>query len=265
MALSLIVASPPALENTVLPRENMCTLRHPSYVAPPSVKSIKTSFLSNGTLVIAPMTLCPQWQAEIKRFAPWMTCLTLHKEEVDSVAEIASKDIVVISTFMVSNQRGRALELMRKLRKIHFHRIFLDESHLNHSRHADNSSDTNSTRVYKFGLAQLSSTHRYCVTGTPVGQSLADLYGQLRFLRVPLFCREDYWNQIIGMCLPSLLTSCAQFYNRLMAYHVLLTILPCDVESQQQIPTENTIFVPYRYCVHFSPILSSVIQKSNSR
>jgi len=49
----------------------------------------------------------------------------------------------------------------------------------------------------KTALAQLSSTHRYCVTGTPVGHSLADLYGQLRFLRVPQFCRPDFFKQCI--------------------------------------------------------------------
>ena len=142
------------------------------------------------------MTLCPQWQSEIERFAPWMSVLCLHNEENNSAADIASKDIVVISTFLLANQRGKTLELLMKLRKIHFHRIFLDESHLNNrsSRSADNSRDTNNTRLIKSGLAQLSGTHRYCVTGTPVGQSLADLYGQLRFLRVPEFCREDFWS-----------------------------------------------------------------------
>ena len=74
----------------------------------------------------------------------------------------------------------------KKLRQIHFDRIFLDESHYN-----------NTGERVKLSLAQLSSTHRYCVTGTPVGHSLADLYGQLRFLRVPQFCRPDFWQQNI--------------------------------------------------------------------
>ena len=103
----------------------------------------------------------------------------------------------MISTFLLANPRGKCSELLQKLRKVHFHRILLDESHLNNSasRSADNSRDTNSTRLLKQGLAQLSSTHRYCVTGTPVGQSLSDLYGQLRFMRVQQFCREDFWMQ----------------------------------------------------------------------
>jgi SNF2 family DNA or RNA helicase len=133
------------------------------------------------------MTLCPQWAKEIQRFAPWMTFVTLHNEETESAAEIASKDMVIVSTFVMSQPTGKQGDLMSKLRQIHFHRIFLDESHYN-----------NTGGRVKLSLAQLSSTHRYCVTGTPIGHSLADLYGQLRFLRVPQFCRPDFWEQNIS-------------------------------------------------------------------
>lgn len=191
MALSLVVASPPSLENRVLPREYIANIDHPDYVPPPSAahctsSNSKHTYLSNATLVVAPMTLCPQWQSEIERFAPWMSFITLHNEETASVAEIASKDMIVISTFMLSQPTGRAGALLKKLRQIHFHRIFLDESHYN-----------NTGERTKLSLAQLSATHRYCVTGTPVGHSLADLHGQLRFLRVPQFCRQVFWQQCI--------------------------------------------------------------------
>ena len=116
-----------------------------------------------------------------------MTFVTLHNEETESAAEIASKDMVIVSTFVMSQTTGKQGELMSKLRHIHFHRIFLDESHYN-----------NTGGRVKLSLAQLSSTHRYCVTGTPIGHSLADLYGQLRFLRVPQFCRPDFWEQNIS-------------------------------------------------------------------
>ena len=196
IALSLIVASPPSLHNRTLPREFIAKINHPAYVPPPSVSACLAStakgFLSSGTLVIAPMTLCPQWQAEIERFAPWMSFITLHNDEKATSEDIASKDIVIISTFLLSSSGRRSTgnmgssQLMNKLKRVHFHRIFLDESHYN-----------NTGGRVKFALSQLSSTHRYAVTGTPVGHSLADLYGQLRFLRVPQFCRPDFWKQCI--------------------------------------------------------------------
>ena len=186
IALALIVASPPSLQNRVLPREHLAKIDHPAYIPPPSVVryadyASKTAFLSNATLVIAPMTLCPQWQSEIQRFAPWMSFITLHNDETESVAEIASKDIVVVSTFIMSQPTGKAGAILTQLRHIHFHRIFLDESHQN-----------NTGERVKLSLSQLSSTHRYCVTGTPVGHSLAGMYGQLSFLCVPQFCRPDF-------------------------------------------------------------------------
>ena len=58
IALSLIVASPPALENRMLPREHEAKIDHPAYLPPPSVDKMtssncKSSFMSNATLVIA--------------------------------------------------------------------------------------------------------------------------------------------------------------------------------------------------------------------
>jgi SNF2 family DNA or RNA helicase len=171
ICLSLVVANPPPKHNQILPREHIATIDHPSYTKPPCVvgctsSSAKNKFLSNGSLVIAPMTLCSQWQSEIERFAPWMSILTLHSGETPKVEEIASKDIVVVSTFALQNS---STEILKKLKKVHFHRIFLDESHYNQSGHRT-----------KQSLAALSATYRYCVTGTPIGHSLDDLHGQVR-------------------------------------------------------------------------------------
>ena len=170
IALSLVVASPPPLEMRVLPREHIAKIAHPEYLAPISplgyiCPNVKKVFLSNGTLVIAPMTLCSQWQSEVEKFAPFMSVLTLHNDETQTVEEIASKDIIIASTFLLQN-KGKALLL--KLKRIHFHRILLDESHYN-----------NSGEKIKNELATLAASHRYCLTGTPVGHSLQDLYGQV--------------------------------------------------------------------------------------
>ena len=170
IALSLIVASPPPLQIRVLPHEHIVKISHTEYLAPISplgyiCPHVKKVFLSNGTLVIAPMTLCSQWQSEIEKFAPFMSVLTLHNDETQSVEEIASKDVIIASTFLLQSQGKK---LLSKLKRIHFHRILLDESHYN-----------NSGEKIKKELATLSASHRYCLTGTPVGHSLQDLYGQV--------------------------------------------------------------------------------------
>lgn len=61
ISIALIIQNPPPLEHRVLPREHIWSLEkktvvdHPAYVPPPKVGS--TSRLSNGTLIIVPMTL----------------------------------------------------------------------------------------------------------------------------------------------------------------------------------------------------------------
>jgi SNF2 family DNA or RNA helicase len=175
MALSLIIANPPRLENRVLPQEYVANIDHRAYLPPPSVADVVSciswhsshTYLSNATLVVVPMTLCLQWTSKIAQFAPWMSFVTLHNDKTESAAEIASKDMVIVSIFIMSKPTGKQGTTMNKLRSIHFHRIFLDESHYN-----------NTGKRVKLFLAQLSLTHRYCVTGTPIGHSLANLYGQ---------------------------------------------------------------------------------------
>lgn len=120
IALSLVVASPPPKQNQVLPREYIAKIDHPCYLPPPSVlgctsSTVKRVFLSNATLVIAPMTLCSQWQAEIERFAPWMSTTTLHNSEDDTVEEIASKDIIVASTFLLSQSSKKGAKTPGKI------------------------------------------------------------------------------------------------------------------------------------------------------
>ena len=112
-----------------------------------------------------------------------MSILSLHSDEKPTVEEIASQDIVVVSTFLLQ----KSSDLLNKLKRIHFHRCMVDESHYNQSGLRTQQS-----------LASLSATYRYCVTGTPIGHSLDDLQGQLRFLRIPQFCRVGFWKQNIG-------------------------------------------------------------------
>jgi len=189
ICLALVHANPPPKHNQILPREHIETITHSSYTKPPSVvgctsfhdSKIKL-FLSNSSLVIAPIFLCSQWESEIKKMAPWMSVLTLKSSEKVDVRKIATSDIIVISTFALQN----TTELFKQIRSIHYHRIFVDESHHNQS-----------VKNINKCLKSISSTYRYCVTGAPVGRSLYDLQEQLRFLRLPHFHRTSFWKQNI--------------------------------------------------------------------
>ena len=81
--------------------------------------------------------------------------------------------------FLFSNQN--------KLKRIHFHRIFLDESHYNQL-----------DEKTKRSLASLSASHRYCLTAAPIGHSLNDLYGQVRNNIIVLVCLQYIHNIFIS-------------------------------------------------------------------
>ena len=191
ICLALIVANPPPLHNRLLPREHKYKkIEHPSYIPPPSVvgctsSSAKRIFLSNGTLVIAPMTLCSQWQAEVEKFAPWLSVMTLHATESPKLENLASKDIVIASTFAL--QSHLASSITSKLRRVHFHRLLVDEAHYNQQG-----------ETIQQSIASISATHRHAVTGTPLGKSINDLGGLLRFIRVPQFCRKEFFKNCIA-------------------------------------------------------------------
>ena len=191
IALALIVANPPPLHRRVLPREHIGALAkkcdHKDYCPPMDVG--KNQVLSNGTLIVVPMTLLSQWQAEIDRYAPNLNVMILHNEESPKIQVIATSDIVLASTFLLQqnggNRKCKAKQCLNVIKRIHWHRLLCDEAHLSQGQQ---------TRAV---LANLNATHRFSVTGTPIGAQLSDLYGQLRFLRVAPFTRHSLWKNLI--------------------------------------------------------------------
>lgn len=192
VAISLIVANPPPLHRRVLPREQKKkTSDHPSWIPPPVIAKtghLRTGKLSNGTLVIVPLTLLSQWKAEVERFAPHLSVLALHSADNPTIAQVAASDIVLVTV----EQTKAAKSLLNIVKRIHWHRILVDEAHLGQG-------EATSTL-----LATLSATHRHGISGTPIGAQLSDLYNQLRFLRVAPFHRPAFWKNQIE----------AAFYNR---------------------------------------------------
>ena len=141
-----------------------------------------------------------QWQTEIERFAPHLSVLTLHNSDNPTIAAVASAQVVIASTFLLQNGSGVRgakncnTKVLSMIRRVHWHRIIVDEAHYNQSGHQNGQAHANKTQLV---LASLSATHRFSVTGTPVGGQLSDLFGQLRFLRVAPFNRSAFWKNNI--------------------------------------------------------------------
>ncbi|VDB88476.1 unnamed protein product [Peniophora sp. CBMAI 1063] len=137
------------------------------------------------TLIIVPAALLHQWKEELESKANGLFDVHIHhgKDKLKSVEAMKSKD-VILTTYQTINleytvppdvedeerlaylQQGNAV-----LPKMKWYRVILDEAHFVRNR------STNASKT----VALVRSKYRWMLTGTPIINSLADIYGLLRF------------------------------------------------------------------------------------
>jgi superfamily II DNA or RNA helicase len=118
------------------------------------------------TLIIVPASLCHNWYNEIKRFCPSMKALIHHGAGRRKTESHFSRYDVVISSYHTVRQDIEFLVTMN------FFYVVLDES-----QHIKNPS----SNIYR-AVTRLRAEHRLVLTGTPVENSLTDLWTQLSFV-----------------------------------------------------------------------------------
>ena len=148
----------------------------------------------SGTLVIAPMSVVGQWAEEVSRFSqPGVLKVLCHygADRVNTAAALANYDVVVTSygtlvseasalglrpaktanadddelPYVVSEERrasGRGGRHKKVLFGVHWERVVMDEAHAIKNRATEVACTTYC----------ISATHRWCLTGTPIQNSL---------------------------------------------------------------------------------------------
>lgn len=121
-----------------------------------------------GTLVVCNNTLVQQWEDEVRRFAPNLRVETFYsnggagaaKRKESALRNLKEADVLITTPHMNFGDLKR---------RMHFHRLVVDESHLLGGRGIDMPLGS----VIKF-----SADHVWCVTGTPFSTSLNQLMEQ---------------------------------------------------------------------------------------
>jgi superfamily II DNA or RNA helicase len=127
---------------------------------------------SGPALIVAPRSLLWNWQEEAGRFAPGLR-VTVHHGGDRSVADLAACDLVLTTYGTVQ----RDSELLRGIR---FRCVVLDEAQ----------AVKNSRSQSHAAVLALEADHRLAVTGTPVENSIRDLWALMEFANPGLLGTE---------------------------------------------------------------------------
>ncbi len=137
------------------------------------------------TLIVVPKSLIFNWNNEFRKFAPHIKILNYVGYQRDILfREVRCYDVIITTYGIVRND-------IDSLAKINFFYIILDESQV--------IKNTNS-KLYKT-MMELNANHRMVITGTPIENSLLDLWSQMNFINKGLlgslqFYKDFYINNI---------------------------------------------------------------------
>jgi superfamily II DNA or RNA helicase len=122
--------------------------------------------LKHPALIIAPVSLMGNWRRETERFCPQLRCLVIHgKDRHEVIDTIAQHDIVIAPYSLLQRDRERWL-------KGKWHLVVLDE--------AQNIKNANTYAAQVAG--ELQTSHRLCLSGTPMENHLGEIWSLFHFL-----------------------------------------------------------------------------------
>jgi len=159
---------------------------------------------ADTTLVVAPLSLVAQWEEEISTKTN-LSCLVYYGDTRGGISARSFRGVDVVLTTYGSLQ-GEYLQSTSSspkgvkpttLLSHQWERIIVDEAH---------QIKNPGTAVSK-SCCSIQATKRWAVTGTPIQNSLQDVYGLLKFLKHEPWCSKSFWQMAITTTLPVPTTS----------------------------------------------------------
>lgn len=145
-----------------------------------SVQQSETTLAA--TLIVMPKSLLHNWENEIKKFYPQLMVYrysgSRRIKSMDIWKLFQHYNIILTSYGLVRND-------LVYLQTYKFHYVILDESHFIKNP---------ASKIYK-AITQLNSNHRLALTGTPIENSLQDLWAQFNYINKGLLGSQNYFRQ----------------------------------------------------------------------
>ncbi|KAI0201512.1 hypothetical protein F4808DRAFT_424126 [Astrocystis sublimbata] len=142
------------------------------------------------TLVVAPLALIRQWEAEMKERIEdthRLKVLVHHGPQRTKRFEDLRRYDVVITTYqiLVSEHNGCDDSVKAGCFGLHWYRVILDEAHTIKNRNAK------ATKA----CYELRSVYRWCLSGTPLQNNLDELQSLVKFLRIKPYDDLREWRE----------------------------------------------------------------------
>lgn len=135
-----------------------------------------------ASLIVVPTSLVHNWMNEFRKFAPSLTIYDhtgYNRNRNGSWQEVINRFDVVITTYGTLRNDKELME------KHEFFLLILDESQYIKNR---------DSKIYSLVLS-LKAKHRIVLTGTPIENSLSDLWSQMNFLNRGLLGNYSFFKQ----------------------------------------------------------------------
>ncbi|OJJ43974.1 hypothetical protein ASPZODRAFT_135394 [Penicilliopsis zonata CBS 506.65] len=149
--------------------------------------------LSKTTLVVAPLALIKQWEAEIaskvEHSHRLRVCVYHGASRAKSNDDLDEYDVVITTYGTLTSEHGASGKGNKKsaLFPVHWYRIILDEAHTIKNRNAK------ATQA----ACALDAEYRWCLSGTPMQNNLDELQSLIKFLRIKPYNDLAAWREQI--------------------------------------------------------------------
>ncbi|KAI9726693.1 MAG: hypothetical protein M1834_008958 [Cirrosporium novae-zelandiae] len=191
-----ILADDMGLGKTIQSLSLILTNPRPKFSDPVEAGTRKVSAnVDKGTLVVAPLALIRQWEAEIKeKVLPshkLRVCVHHGPQRTKSSEDLKRYDVVITTYQILVSEFGNSSKDEGGLKAgcfgVHWYRILLDEAHSIKNRNAKASQ----------ACCALKAEYRWCLTGTPMQNNLDELQSLIKFLRIKPYNDLATWKDQI--------------------------------------------------------------------
>ncbi|MEN0051173.1 MAG: DEAD/DEAH box helicase, partial [Bacteroidota bacterium] len=139
----------------------------------------KDYYSALNALVILPASLVFNWESEIKKFAPQLQVLKYLGTKRKAHQKLLHNFDVVLTTYQT------ALRDVEVLKKYDFSYLILDESQYIKNKNS---------KIFQ-AIKSIKAAHKISLSGTPIENSLADLWAQMQFINPDILGSFQFFKQ----------------------------------------------------------------------